>query len=384
MPLLHQITIRNLLSFGEKGVSLALRPLNVLIGPNGAGKSNLVDVIGLLQAAPRNIERPILESGGNSEWFNKSAGKPIAQLEAIVGTRAELLPFRHSLEFQGFYDFLRISEESIEHESRSQFEKPFYQFKDGAARLASHGAIIQVNDQGFKLGQSILSQRKDPDHYPELASLAAEYERIRIYREWSVGRESLPRTPQRTDQRNDYLDERCSNLGMVLNKLRRDPAAKSKVLEWLQRAYEGINDFDVIIEGGSVQVFLQEGSVNIPATRLSDGTLRYLCLLAILCHPNPPPLVCIEEPELGLHPDLVVAVGELLKEASERSQLIVTTHSAAILDVLSRTPEDVIVCEKENGESVLTRLDAADLAVWMDEYSLGQLWRRGEIGGNRW
>ena len=152
----------------------------------------------------------------------------------------------------------------------------------------------------------------------------------------------------------------------------------------LAKLYPEVQDFDVSIEGGTVQVFLHEGRFSIPATRLSDGTLRYLCLLVLLCHPSPPPLMCIEEPELGLHPDALVGIGELLKEASTRTQLIVTTHSEVLVDSLSASPEDVIVCEKQDGETTMRRLEQPALAEWLKKYSLGQLWRRGEIGENRW
>jgi len=95
--------------------------------------------------------------------------------------------------------------------------------------------------------------------------------------------------------------------------------------------------------------------------------LRWLCLLAIL-----------------LHPDIVVELADLLREASTRMQLIVTTHSSTLADGLTTTPDDVIVCEKVQGSTKLRRLDAKELKVWLENYSLGQLWRSGQIGGNRW
>ena len=84
----------------------------------------------------------------------------------------------------------------------------------------------------------------------------------------------------------------------------------------------------------------------MPATRLSDGSLRYLCLLTVLCHPDPPPVVCIEEPEMGLHPDAISEVAKLLVEASSRSQIFVTTHSDILIDALTEVPEAVIICER--------------------------------------
>ena len=129
---------------------------------------------------------------------------------------------------------------------------------------------------------------------------------------------------------------------------------------------------------------MTEREYSIPATRLSDGTLRYLCLLAILCHPDPPPLVCLEEPELGLHPDVLPNLAKLMLSASERCQLIVTTHSDILVDALTETPESVIVCEKQDGRTRMQRLDSKELTQWLDKYRLGQLWLKGEIGGMRW
>ena len=152
----------------------------------------------------------------------------------------------------------------------------------------------------------------------------------------------------------------------------------------MRELYADIVDIHVNIEGGTVQVFLREGDITVPATRLSDGTLRYLCLLAILCHPKPPPLVCIEEPELGLHPDILPGLAALLREASDRCQVIVTTHSDVIVDALTDTPESVVVCEKNEGQTTLKRLDKDDLSEWLKLYQLGELWASGGIGGNRW
>lgn len=138
------------------------------------------------------------------------------------------------------------------------------------------------------------------------------------------------------------------------------------------------------MEAGRVQLFLEERNYSIPATRLSDGTLRYLCLLAILCHPNPQPLICIEEPELGLHPDVLPELSRLLIEASERTQLIVTTHSDILVDTMTEQPESVVICEKHNGETQMRHLRKNDLTEWLEKYRLGELWTKGQIGGTRW
>jgi predicted ATPase len=129
----------------------------------------------------------------------------------------------------------------------------------------------------------------------------------------------------------------------------------------------------------------EEGlSSRTPAERLSDGTLRWLMLLIILLDPTPPPVICLEEPELGLHPDILPTLADLLREASTRTQLILTTHSTALVDSFSDTPEAICVCEKVDGATRIQRLEKDRLDAWLKEYSLGHLWASGEIGGNRW
>jgi predicted ATPase len=118
---------------------------------------------------------------------------------------------------------------------------------------------------------------------------------------------------------------------------------------------------------------------------MSDGTLKFLALLAALLEPKPPPLMCIEEPELGLHPDALQMVAEVLVEASQGTQLIVTTHSEALVDALTDYPESVLVCERDfdNGTQ-MKRVPKKKLKLWLERYKLGELWRKGEIGGSRW
>jgi predicted ATPase len=231
--------------------------------------------------------------------------------------------------------------------------------------------------------QSILSQVRDPTQYPEIDFLASVYRRIKIYGDWDVGRHSPPRIPQPADLPGDFLLEDASNLGLVLNDLEHQAGGLKAIEDQLRRFYAGIERVTAKVQGGMVQVFFHEKGLSrpIPATRISDGTLRYLCLLTILCHPKPPPLICIEEPEMGLHPDVLPMVAELLVEASQRTQLIVTTHSDLLVSGLSEVPESVLVCERDDNGTTLRRLEKDKLAEWLDKYSLGDLWLKGEIGG---
>ena len=131
-------------------------------------------------------------------------------------------------------------------------------------------------------------------------------------------------------------------------------------------------------------MYVSEGELSTSARRLSDGTLRFLSLLAILLDPSPPPVIVIEEPELGLHPDTLPVLRDLLIDASRRTQLIVTTHSITLVDSFTETPEVILVCDRREGATRIERLDAEQVKAWLADGSLGQLWVSGQIGGTRW
>jgi predicted ATPase len=114
-------------------------------------------------------------------------------------------------------------------------------------------------------------------------------------------------------------------------------------------------------------------------TQLSDGTLRYICLATLLLQPKPPATIIIDEPELGLHPSAIKLLLAMLQEAATRTQLIVATQSSSLLDDL--TPEQVIVVNHKEGESILTHLKSENLKDWLQEYTLGQLWEKNVLGG---
>jgi predicted ATPase len=386
--ILRSICPTNVLSFSTKFTALELQSLNVFVGPNGSGKSNFVELLALLRAMATSIRDVVAEGGGANEWIWKGAPKRSATLDVVwaMPHRKDLL--RHVFSFKAAQQGFSIEDERIENgRPKPGQEKPYfyYRFQHGRPMInVSGGRQRQLAKESIDIDRSILAQRRDPESYPEITSLVDLYERIRVYREWSFGRRSVLRQPQRADLRTDRLEEDFSNLGLFLNKLRRSPQAKAEILNGLRDLYEGLTDFDVSVEGGTVQVFLTEGNFVIPATRLSDGTVRYLCLLAILCDPDPPPLIALEEPELGLHPDMLPKVADMLIAAAHRTQIVVTTHSDILVDALTKTPQAVVIVEKHHGETSMSRLNEDELSKWLGQYRLGQLWTRGELGGTRW
>lgn len=387
--LIRRLHPSGFLSFGPDFLGIDLHAMNLIIGPNGSGKSNLIEAINLLRAAPKEWREVTRKGGGVAEWIWKGGKKKPAAVEAIISNPKGKQPLRHSMAFHAVAQAFALDDERVEDERpRAGEQKPYfyYRYQNGDPVLNTAGnGQRKLSRDTIESDRSILAQRRDPEIYPELAWLASAYESIRIYREWGFGRGAVFREPQKADMRNDMLEEDFSNLGLFLNRLKtKHPAAKKAILSGLKDLYEGIQDFDVFVEGGTVQVFFTEGDFSIPATRLSDGTLRYLCLLAILCDPDPPKLICIEEPELGLHPDILPGVADLLKAASMQTQIIVTTHSDILVDAMTETPECVVVCEKHEGKTDMKRLSATDLADWLKDYRLGQLWTKGHLGGTRW
>lgn len=391
------IHFKNFLSYGSNSKAIDLDSLNIIIGPNGSGKSNLLEGIALLQSCPGQLEAPIRDGGGTKDWLWKGEiENPIASLEVLVDKKIFKklsMDLRYRFNFTEKGKRFEIVDECIENKGPYPNEsQPYFYY-----RYENNHPVINVfgeNNQEAKKRylareevdpeKSILAQRKDPDSYPELTRLSEIFQSIRIYRDWSFGRFTPPRLPQPADLPNYWLEENARNLGLILNRLKRNSKTKALLIEKFKAIYEEAEDFDVMIEGGMVQIFVQENQFNIPATRLSDGTLHYLSLLAILYDPAPPPLICIDEPELGLHPDLINHIAEALRYASENTQLIVSTHSVGLVEAFSDTPESILVCEKINGSTEMERLEKSKLIPWLNEYNLGQLWTSGEIGGTRW
>lgn len=401
--LISEVRLQNFLSFGPEGVSCPLRSLNVLIGPNGSGKSNFMDAFQLLRAAPIDITAPIRRYGSTPDWLWKGP-KPgnVAKLDftidnAIIkpGTEASRLAYSFSFSVDEAKKFKIVAEsvKKAQDAALTGHNDILYEYVgDGYPRVmikkserdATLGEVHFVNGE-ISFEASILSQLRGPDFFPEITYLARNFQGITLYGDWKFGRGSAPRLPQSVDRHDQVLRSDASNLGLVLIRLGREPGIKERLESELSRLYPGFVGYDINHREDTIQLVFKEGQNEIPATRLSDGTIRYLSLLCVLLDPTPPPLVCLEEPELGLHPDILPGLARLLLEASERTQLIVGTHSAVLVNALHNNPESIIVCERDDNEGTrMERLDPDELKPWLEKYRLADLWDKGIIGGVRW
>lgn len=413
-PFLKSIKPANLLSFGPNTEEIELRPLNILIGPNGSGKSNLIEILGLLNKLPdKDPWSEVIRSGGAQEWIWK--GKPAngaqpllsvtttekpVNIRTVFNLTAPALYYSISLSaLQGAFevrnerfleikdgvDHTRATSDSFERNSRSRGDDE--STWERIAKLDLHEPRPSIPE-----GRSVLSALgREPyfsSRFPRMRELADAFEQFAFYRDWTFGRKSEARQLQPAGMESYRLASDSINLAQVLKAMRDrgDASLFDHLVELMKHFYEPTKDIDTELVGTSLRIMIKEDGLSsrTPAERLSDGTLRWLMLLIILLNPTPPPVICIDEPDLGLHPDMLPTLADLLIEASTRTQLIVTTHSRSLLDSFTEHPDAVCVCEKVDGSTVIERLDADRLKIWLDKYSLGKLWTSGQIGGNRW
>ncbi|MCK2237233.1 MULTISPECIES: AAA family ATPase [unclassified Crossiella] len=177
------------------------------------------------------------------------------------------------------------------------------------------------------------------------------------------------------------------NLAAVLMALRdhdlpAHAAAYDQIVTTVQLVAPFVRDF-VLEPDESHRVqfrWRQQGSdVVLSGVQMSDGTLRFICLATLLSHPELPALVALDEPELGLHPFALVQLADLLRAASIRSQVLIATQSVTLMNQFA--VEEVVVVEREGGSSRFHRPDPAALRIWLEEYTLGEIWEKNLIGG---
>ncbi|MEN9543958.1 MAG: hypothetical protein RLZZ598_791, partial [Pseudomonadota bacterium] len=369
----ESIQLNGFLSFPPDSPPFEMKPLNVLIGPNGAGKTNLIEAFELLRSTPADLAKTVREGDGAAEWIWKGKdGDKTARINAVIGPAPTKRSLRYRLAFTVAQHRLEVIDEAVEElrpERSDQSDGRFYyRFQQGRPVITVKGSgkggafkERRLERDSLIPDQSVLSQRKDPDLYPELTWAGQAFGEIQTFREWRFGQGSPVRLPQPADQQADRLLLEGRNLALVLSQIQLRHGKEIDRL--IKRFLPRFDQLVVATLGGTVQFFLREEGLDepIPAKRLSDGTLRFLAILGALLAPKPPRLLCIEEPEMGLHPDALALLAELLVEASSRMQLVVTTHSEALISALTEHVESIVVCENTGHGTTLSRLETERL-----------------------
>jgi predicted ATPase len=409
-PFLKSIRPVNLLSFGPDTQEIELRPLNILIGPNGCGKSNLIEVIRLLHYLPdKDPWSSVLETGGVDEWIWKGKKDQAAHSSISSAVSLTALPERIASAVSRLYDYtiilakvhssFYVGEEHVRRAEVLDSDRDLHTSLDtsgtmGELKLRSGLSNDSTNLFALNPERSVLSQLTAKNiqeaqvgtYFHELFEIGELFESFDFHQDWEFGADLAPRDPIPAGQPVERLEENARNLAQMLARYQSDHRQVfDRINELMKQFYEPVKNVEIRVVSTHLQISIQEeGGFSIPAYRLSDGTLRWLALLVILLNPTPAPVTCIEEPELGLHPDIISTLADLLRDASTRTQLIVTTHSQSLVSEFSDDPESVCVCEKIEGSTRIRRLNREKLSPWLEDYSLGQLWAKGEIGGNRW
>lgn len=356
MAKLDRITIR-----GYKSIraleKFELRKLNVLIGANGAGKSNFISIFQMLAAlVDKRLQLYVQEHDGPDALLYRTR-KHTSQLDAEFyfdrnGYRVTLKPTGDRLIFA---------------REETWFAGDF---------------VDSSHPLGSGHDEALLPDVKGDTFAPYVRPAIAGW-RVYHFHDTSTGAAVRQAQPVRDNLR---LKPDASNLASFLRLLReRHPEHYQRVVEVVRLAAPFFGDF-VYREDPGERIELEWFEVGDPDTplgprQLSDGTLRFICLATLLLQPSilQPSTILIDEPELGLHPYALALLVGLLRQASEKRQLIVSTQSVELVNDL--TPQDLIVVSHKEGGSVFERLESEQLKDWLEDYALGELWKMNVIGG---
>jgi predicted ATPase len=334
--------------------TLDLRALNVLIGANGAGKSNFIEVFRLLhEIVNESLQLFVARSGGADRLLHFGSK-----------TTDEI--------------FLEI-----------RFGPNGYQ---GRLVPALDAALIFKEERIYDQESGYIStgHRETQLLQEEKEQTSLQGQIIAALRDWKVYHFHDSSDSARVKQTADLADNvalrsDAGNLAAFLYRLQEtNPATFRNIVEAVRLVAPFFGGFDLRpdrLNPDKIRLEWREKGADtyFDATALSGGTLRFICLATLLLQPEPPTTILIDEPELGLHPYAIAVLADLLRAATERAQVIVSTQSVTLVNQLS--PEDVVVVDREGRESVFRRPSSADLESWLDGYSLGELWEKNVLGG---
>jgi predicted ATPase len=415
---IERIKIKNLLSFDEEGIDFELKPLNVLIGANASGKSNFVLAVRILTSLSQYNMREIIEGyGGISEIKSKLSNAGKIEFETKFGGEAENNIVLHNVELnetplQGNFRFFTISSEELLVRERGSDEAQWLptngkgiifhiQIPEGEEMRYVRNNIPAFMDTDARQlipvvidgKPSSLSKSNFADRSRSVV-LQGQHESIIHLRDqmtscfnkgfYPVLGTVFLQSPNEAGVQQDHLDPVGSNLASYIAALDERLIIGDYLLPKLQEVYPDVVKLNTTVKAGRIYITLTEKGYRTVTLqpRISDGILRLIAILSVLYQDDPPPLICLEEPENGFHPDVLRVIAKALREASERTQIIVTTHSPDLLGYMN--PEDVVVCERgRKGGTQLSRLSSEVLGEWLKDYDLGELWLKGELGGTR-
>ena len=402
--MIKTIIIQDFFSFKGK-TEINLNPgINLLLGINGSGKTSFINALRVLHEgiAGEGLIKLFQEQwGGFDQIVNFNGNEPAqyAQL-TFVFDKDKLNEINPTANFKTDVHYCitinrsgtsyALNEEVFTEHTKGKDAYRYLRFMNGNGRISTRmkdGSIEyqEYNDSDVSGQELILRQINDPIHYLPLHTLRKAIESIAVYAGFNVGEESRLRYPSdfSTDVR---LKKSGINLAQVLNDLKLN---HSFDFDKLESTFHNVNNHFKSIEisnlYGKAYLQLREHNLRkaIGALHISDGTLRFLLLESIFYNPLRGMLVAIDEPERGLHPDMIKSVADMMKSASSTSQIIAATHSPHLLNQFEL--EDILVFEKkEDNSTIVHTISEEDFPDWQGEFLAGQMWLLGLIGGKRW
>jgi predicted ATPase len=408
--MIKSITLENFFSFSES-TTIELNPkTNILVGINGSGKSNFLKAIRFLyeSISGKGLEKIFLKdwSGFNTVAnFNESKSDTIKLsyefdcdvINRVVNERG--YKFQNNLVYEitihktGVTSYYLEEYLYSEKETRQSHPFVFLKMENGKGIISTredNKVGIQhypQNDRSisFKEQELILRQISDPNRFLPLYTLRLAIESIAVYDYFDTTLESRIRQNS-FDGIETRLLSTGENLVQILSRTKNHHTLQyEQIEELLKKVNPNFRDISFDKLGNNFYLTLREKKLakTVGIGQISDGTLRYLLLLSIFLNPERGYLVSLDEPEIGLHPDMINTIAETIKSASGNSQLIIATHSPQLLN--SFEIEDILVFEKDdNNKTIVTRKVESDFDDWNDDFLVGQLWLRGKIGGKRW
>ena len=368
MPALENISIKGFKSI--RNVKVPLRNINVLIGANGSGKSNFLEVFSFLQD---------IRGGDISD---RLADEALRQYTARAGGAGRLLHFGPK-----FTDIIYIG---ILFAPRGEFSV-FLSYTDTDSllvRLIAYPAELQEQPpvEGKHTKEQIAAEPGPLEMGPADGRFSQLLATWRLYHFHDTSSSApLKKTANLHDNR--YLRPDGSNLAAFLYLLREKHEDSYRFLRNTVRLVAPFFD-DFVLE----PLALNEDTIRLEwkhvgtddyfdVSSLSDGTLRFIALAALLQQPEElrPSVILLDEPELGLHPLAITMLASMIKTASVDTQVILATQSPILLDYFE--PEDVLVADRVDGATEFRRLSSDNLAIWLEDYSIGELWEKNDLGG---
>lgn len=365
MPAISKLTIAGYKSIRELR-EFELRDLNVLIGANGSGKSNFISFFRMLAEMYGQRFRIYVGKQGGADFILRYGRKTTRQASGEI---------EFSDDF-GRYDFTLDSNK----ENGLVFAQEGVQFP-GSQRVP----LVSPSVYESALPELKKIVQDKGCEFDDVARTIPPIDRIRVYHFHDT---SDLATVKQIHARNDNLRLKndAANLAPFLRMLREQYEGHYRaIVESIRLVAPFFDDF-VYREGNPATVELEwtergNPDASFNAHILSDGTLRFICLATLLQQPVElmPPVILLDEPELGLHPFAINILADLLELAAEQVQLIVATQSVPLLSCLK--PEDIVVVDRQDNASTFRRLDEAELGTWLENYSLGELWEMNVLGG---